>query len=80
MFSRDSFVQLNKTEGEKLHVREQAAEKLGVSETQLYRINYVYEHEFIPAVKPIVEKLDRIQDKNLSYFCGQVFLVLRRRV
>ena len=40
-------------------VRYEAAEKIGVSSGQLQKIDYIYEHEFIPAVKPIVEKLDR---------------------
>ena len=65
-----------KTE-EKIHVRDEAAEKIGVSSRQLHKINYIYEHEFLPPVKPIVEKMDRIQNKNLSYFCGQVFTTLR---
>ena len=44
---------------DKGRVRDKAAEKIGVSSKQLYMIDYIYEHEFIPAVKPIVEKLDR---------------------
>ena len=38
-------------------VREQAAEKLGVSSGQLYKIDYIYSHE--EEAKDIVEKLDR---------------------
>ncbi|MCD6465953.1 hypothetical protein J7L27_06275 [Candidatus Bathyarchaeota archaeon] len=58
MAERNSFGKFAKTE-EKIHVRDEAAEKIGVSSRQLHKINYIYEHEFIPAVKPIVEKLDR---------------------
>ena len=47
-------VQMNKT----IHVREKAAEEIGVSETTLHRIRYVYEREHLPAVKPVVQQLD----------------------
>jgi hypothetical protein len=47
----------NKTE--EIHVREKAAEEIGVSETTLHRISYVYEREHLPMVKPIVQQLDR---------------------
>jgi len=55
---KDSFVKTDKTEAEeRVHVREQAAEKLGVSSGQLYMIDYIYSHE--DEAKDIVEKLDR---------------------
>jgi hypothetical protein len=38
-------------------VREKAVEELGVAETHLHRIDYVYDHEKI--AKSVVEKLDR---------------------
>jgi len=54
---RFGVVKFDKTEGEKLHVRDEAAEKLGVSGGQLYKIDYIYNHEL--EAKDVVEKLDR---------------------
>jgi ParB family chromosome partitioning protein len=52
------FVQTTKTEDAKaIHIREIAAKQLNVSETQLHRISYIYDHQ--EEAKGIVEKLDR---------------------
>jgi ParB-like chromosome segregation protein Spo0J len=50
-------VKFDKTEGEKIHVRDEAAEKLGVSSGQLYKIDYIYDREEL--ARDVVEKLDR---------------------
>jgi len=47
----------NKDKESKGRVRDEAAEKLGVSSGQLYKIDYIYSHE--DEAKDIVEKLDR---------------------
>jgi len=55
---KDSFVKFDKTEAEeRVHVREQAAEKLGVSSGRLYMIEKIYENE--DKIPDIVAKLDR---------------------
>ena len=43
---------------EEIHVDEKASEALGVSTGQLHKINYVYEREFLPPVKPVIQQLD----------------------
>jgi len=48
----------SKTEEESIHVRKEAAKSVGVSEEHLRRIDYVYDHEFLPPIKPLVEQLD----------------------
>ena len=49
-------VKIDKTE-DPVHIREEAAEQLGVSSGKLYEIDYIFKHE--DAAKPVVEKLDR---------------------
>jgi len=48
------FLNFEKTE---IRADKEASEELGVSTGQLYKIDYVYEHE--DAAKPVVEKLDK---------------------
>jgi len=52
------FLKVEKTE-DPVRADKEAAEELGVSTGQLYKIGYVYEHEDVAVAKPVVEKLDR---------------------